>query len=102
MLLIFLLLFFNLKLFVPQTVLSKTAADYTNENALRWTVSKISDEYLPPNFKKPKSKNDVNRGQVNIRVKETDIEKISNMISLIGLLVLAIGIIRLKDRAKYE
>jgi len=98
--LVFFLLFFNLKLFIPQTILPRTAVDYTNEIALKWTVSKISDEFLSPNFKKPKNQNDVYRGQVNIRVQETPIEKISNVVSLIGLLALALGIILFKDKAK--
>ncbi|MDP2585785.1 MAG: hypothetical protein Q8P29_02815 [Candidatus Levybacteria bacterium] len=99
--LVFLLLFFNLKLFIPQTILSRTAVDYTNENTLKWAVSKISDEYLPSNFKKPKSQKDVYQGQVNIRVQETNIQRISNVISLIGFLALALGIILFKRRVKY-
>jgi hypothetical protein len=98
----FLLLFFNLKLFVPQTVISKTAEDYTNETTLKWTVSKISDEYLPSNFKKPKSQEDVYKGQINVRIQETVVEKISNVISLIGFLALILGIILLRNKAKYE
>jgi len=100
--LVFFLLFFNLKLFAPQTVLSKSAKDYTNEMTLKWTVSRISDEYLPSNFKKPKSQNDIYRGQSKIKVQETPIEKNSNVVSLIGLLALVIGIILFKDKAKYE
>lgn len=99
--LVFLLMFFNVKLFVPQTVLSKTATDYTSEIALKWTVSKISDEYLPPNFVKPQNIGEINRAQSNIRVKETGIEKASNVVSLIGFLVLAIGIIKFNSKVKY-
>lgn len=89
--LVFFLLFFNIKLFVPQTILSKTVGDYTNEMALKWTVSKISDEYLPPNFKKPKSEKDI--AKTPIPFKETTLEKTSNTVSLIGVLALIIGII---------
>jgi uncharacterized membrane protein len=94
------LLFFNIKLFVPQTVLSKTVKDYTNENTLKWTVSRISDEYLPYNFKKPSNPNQVYKGQPHIRNKSTPVENVSNITSLVGLLVLAIGIIRPKGKAK--
>jgi len=90
-LLIFFLLFFNVKLFVPQTILHKTAADYTSEYALKWTASKISDEYLPPNFKKPKSEHEI--AEKPLPFKETAIEKTSNLVSLIGILALIIGII---------
>jgi len=89
--LVFFLLFFNLKLFIPQTILSRTAADYTNENTLKWTVSKISDEYLPPNFRKPKSEKDIAKNPIPF--KETTLEKTSNGVSLIGVLALIIGII---------
>jgi hypothetical protein len=99
-LLIFCLIFFNIKLFVPQTILAKTVYDYTNESTLKWTVSKISDEYLPPNFKKPKNSNDVYKGHPVIGVQETNVEVASNTISLIGLLALVLGIILL--RRKYE
>jgi len=98
LLLIFFLLFYNVKLFIPQAVLAKTAADYTNEYALKWTVSRISDEYLPPGFKKPNSPNDVYKGQANIPVKETATEKISNIASLVGLLALISGIILFKEK----
>ncbi|MDO8659113.1 MAG: hypothetical protein Q7K54_00760 [Candidatus Parcubacteria bacterium] len=89
--LVFFLLFFNLKLFTPQTILSRTAADYTSESTLKWTVSKISDEYLPSDFKKPKSEYEVFKKPLLFR--ETAIEKVSNLISFIGMSALIIGII---------
>lgn len=46
-------LVFNAKLFEPQTYLDKTARDYTYFPYMRYTVSKISDEYMPQNFEKP-------------------------------------------------
>jgi uncharacterized membrane protein len=39
--------------FVPQEMVNKTSDDYTNEYALRWTASKLTDEYLPKGFLKP-------------------------------------------------
>lgn len=92
------LLFYNIKLFVPQTIINKTAADYTGEHSLKWVASKISDEFLPPNFKKPTSENEIFKGQASIKVEETNIEKTSNLISLIGLLALGLGIILFKGR----
>lgn len=92
--LIFLLLFFNIKLFNPQTILSKTAEDYTNERALKWVASKTSDEFLSPDFKKPKSEYDI--GKKPLQFKETITEKASNFISLISTLALIIGIIYLR------
>jgi len=49
------IVYFNAEIFTPQTVLNKTANDYTNDYHLRFTTSKISDEYMPVNFYKPKN-----------------------------------------------
>jgi len=100
--LVFFLLFSNLKLFNPQTILSKTAKDFTSEYALKWVASKTSDEYLPVNFKKPKDQNGVYKGQSSVRVQNTPVEKISNAVSFVGLLALVLGIILLRDKVKYE
>ena len=92
--LIFLLIFFNSKLFQPQTIVPRTASDYTNEYALKWTASKISDEFLPPNFKKPKSEHEIAERPIEFR--HTNVQKGSNLISFIGILVLIAGIIYLR------
>jgi hypothetical protein len=100
--LVFFLLFFNLKLFVPQTIFSKTAEDYTNEKTLKWTVSKISDEYLPLNFEKPMNQNDVYRGKITLKGRDTFVQKASNAVSLVGLLALIPAIILMGGKTKYE
>jgi len=89
--LVFFVLFFNTKLFVPQTIHQKTAENYTNDRSLKWVASKISDEFLPPDFKKPKSEHEI--AKKPLPFKETAIEKTSNLVSLIGVLALIIGII---------
>lgn len=89
--LVFLLLLFNIKLFSPQTILSRTSEDYTNERAIKWVASKTSDEFLPPNFEKPKSEYEVR--DKPIEFKETALEKSANTVSFIGALALIIGII---------
>lgn len=53
------ILFFQIKLFVPQTILARNAEFYTNIRALRWATSKISDEYLPKHFSKPKNESEI-------------------------------------------
>ncbi|HVZ67423.1 MAG TPA: 6-pyruvoyl-tetrahydropterin synthase-related protein [Patescibacteria group bacterium] len=53
------IIFFNAKLFAPQEYLNREASYYTNKYYLNWTASKISDEYLPKNFKKPTNSHDV-------------------------------------------
>ena len=90
-LLMFFLLFLNAKLFVAQTIFPAAAKDFTNERALKWIASKTSDEFLPPDFKKPKSEKDVAKNPIPF--KETTLEKSSNVASLIGALALVIGII---------
>lgn len=55
------------KLFQPQTILPKTANDYTSNTAVKWTISKISDEYLPKNFPKPINANDVVHAKLSVR-----------------------------------
>lgn len=89
--LVFFLLFFNLKFFTPQAIFPAVANDFTNEKALKWTASKISDEYLPLNFNKPKSEKEIAKSPIPF--KETVLEKTSNTISLIGVLALILGII---------
>lgn len=60
------LVYTNLKLFVPQTYLNRSSDSYTNEKELKWTVSKISDEYLPTGFDKPTNENDVSSSEIKI------------------------------------
>ncbi|MEK7551116.1 MAG: 6-pyruvoyl-tetrahydropterin synthase-related protein [Patescibacteria group bacterium] len=45
---------FNLKFFVPQTINNKKALDYTKFEKIAWDISKISSEYMPKGFDKPK------------------------------------------------
>ncbi|MBI2028371.1 MAG: glycosyltransferase family 39 protein [Candidatus Levybacteria bacterium] len=85
------ILYFNIKLFMPQTIYQKTVNDYTSEKALKWEASKISDEFLPPDFKIPKSEAEV--AKKPIPFKETYVEKVSNLVSFVGALTLIIGII---------
>ncbi len=53
------LIYLNAKLFIPQIIINKNNNDYTNNVALKWIASKISDEYMPKNFNKPKSENQI-------------------------------------------
>lgn len=54
------------KLFSPQTSRNVTSNYYTNENKIRWDTSKISSEYMPKGFKKPKNKNEVSDGKFKL------------------------------------
>lgn len=54
-----LIIVFNARIFTPRTIFEKTAYDYTNSQTLSWSTSRISDEYMPKGFNKPKSVNDI-------------------------------------------
>lgn len=53
------IVFFNADVFIPQTYVSKSANDYTNRDALHWEASKLTDEYLPEEFARPKKQSEV-------------------------------------------
>lgn len=92
--LIIVLLLANGKLFNPQTIMPKADADYISRESLMFSISKISDEYLPSNFKKPNSINDIPSGNHAIPPIPTPIENLSNLISLIGLAGFVLAIIK--------
>lgn len=96
----FFLLFFNIKLFVPQTIIHKIAADYTNEHSLKWIASRMSDEYLSPNFKKPRSEMEIAKDKA-IKPNETVLQKTSNIISFIGVIIIGIILFK-KIKLGYE
>ncbi len=91
--LIFILLLLNVKFFVPQRILNVSSAYYTSEYSLKWTTSKISDEYLPKDTKKPKNPKEALLNKQVFIFKETPIETASDLISLAGIGVLFAGII---------
>lgn len=53
------LFFYSVKYFQPQEYLSISANNYISETNIKWTTSKISDEYMPENFNKPKSESEI-------------------------------------------
>lgn len=75
-LLMVLTLFLYLKLFNPQTVMSKTASDYTSEIALKWKISAISDEYMPKYFSKPQDKKDIVKSKFSVVQGQAEINDI--------------------------
>jgi len=101
-LLIFALLFLNVKFFIPQKFLQVNPNYYTNEYSLKWTTSKISDEYLPKDTKKPKNAKEALLNKQIFIFKETPIEKSANLISISGIGTLFIGIILSRKRLIHE
>jgi len=51
-------IFVNAKIFVPQYLYLRDSAAFETQQELRFTVSKISDEYLPPGIMKPQTASD--------------------------------------------
>ena len=58
----------NLKLFNPQEYTSFDSSYYTNQSYIRYTASKISDEYMPKDFNKPKNIEDLPSSKLEILV----------------------------------
>ena len=58
-LLLAMLLPYRIKYFQPQQYLNLQTDDYINEENIKWKTSKISDEFLPKNFPKPKNPDEV-------------------------------------------
>lgn len=68
-----LLFYFNLKHFQPQTIYQASASDFTNKMYLNWTASKISDEYMPKGFKKPKSPDEIPQKKIEVIGEQTKV-----------------------------
>lgn len=64
--LVFFLIYFNTKLFVPQTIFQAKSSDFTNELTLKWKTSKTSDEYMPKDFIKPKNETEIVKNKLTI------------------------------------
>lgn len=61
---IFFSLFLYSKLFVPSQFINKTSNEYTNEAFLNWEISRISDEYLPKNFRSPQIESEIIKDKI--------------------------------------
>ena len=75
---LFLTLLFNARLFFPLTIHDRDSSFYTNSKYLKWTVSKVSDEYLPKNFTKPSQDVDLRESSFDIVHGGGEIEVLSN------------------------
>ena len=51
-------------LFIPRTIYGYSANDFINEQNVKWTVSKISDEYMPKYFIKPINQSDIVKNKI--------------------------------------
>lgn len=96
----------NYKLFQPQKYLNRDSSYYTNQKYLTWTASKISDEYLAAGFIRPKNINEISRVKLPendlfqlepvsrvYSTEQTLIQKLSNSLSMIGVVVIILVII---------
>jgi len=71
---IFVTIFLNAKLFVPQTFFDRSSEYYTNTKFVRWDTSKISDEYMPANFSVPQSENEIVHNKIIISSSSATVE----------------------------
>lgn len=77
LLFIILVIVLNVKNFVPQKYLNKTTYDYTNKKELNWFTSRISDEYMPLGFNKPKSINSLSEDKIKVKTGDAEIALLS-------------------------
>ncbi len=59
-----LIIFLNGKLFIPQYTYAQSSQVFEDREDLRFRVSKISDEYLPPQIERPRTINDIVRDTI--------------------------------------
>lgn len=101
-LLLALIIIMNTKFFTPQKIILREESYYTSEYALKWRISKISDEYLPKDFIKPKTAEEAIDNKTMFSFNETVIEKTANIISLASLFMLILGIIPWVNKKKHD
>ena len=70
-----LLLGTNLKYFQPSSNIAVSDQTISRTENIAWTVSKISDEYLPTDFTSPSSLNEIGWGKIILTGNKTDLIK---------------------------
>lgn len=69
--LVILLITVQYEILSPQTIFPLSAQEATDEKTIKWTTSKISDEYMPKNFEKPKNENDIVREKIAVSLESS-------------------------------
>ena len=75
----------NAKLFNPQYIFYKSSSEFESDTDIKFKVSKISDEYLPPDFIKPSNPSEVassftgtvDKAKIDINFLHADSDKIT-------------------------
>lgn len=75
---VFLTLYLNLKLFQPQVYLNRSADYYTKTENISFLHSKLTNEYMPPNFVRPGNENEVPKKPFEIPAGMGSVEIIEN------------------------
>ena len=73
------LVVFSLKYFQVQTLVNKTDDDYLNQEAIKWQISKVSDEYLPKDFPVPQKQEEVAWDKIVVLSGEAKIKERENL-----------------------
>jgi hypothetical protein len=63
---VFFTIFLYSKLFKPQRYYDQRKDFYKKEEYVKWYVSRISDEYMPPDFIKPKTEGEIPKEKIEI------------------------------------
>jgi hypothetical protein len=71
------LLGLNGKYFQPQYLEAVKAEDILSDENVKWTTSKISDEYLPKDFPVPQNRNEVAWGKLAVISGQAEVETLS-------------------------
>ncbi len=74
------IIFINTKLFIPQYIKNVKADDFISESNLKWRTSKISDEYMPPNFNKPSNANEIAGSKFTAENTKTEISMLDDQV----------------------
>lgn len=70
------LISFSIRIFQPQNIFQTQSSDFTNEKALKWNASKTSDEYMPKNFNKPATGEEI----IKETIKNSPSIRVSNIV----------------------
>lgn len=82
-LLLAIIIFLNVKLFKPQFSYNRGSAYYTNEIFMNWDISRVSDEYMPADFQKPKSIYEIPKKKIELIDSEGKIQNLNYKTGLI-------------------
>ena len=76
------LFYTNVGLFEPKTIDAKAVEDFISNYHTKWVTSRISDEYMPKDFKKPTSEKEVIERRVSVG--EITVDKTQELVFVVN------------------